>query len=112
MIKVVICASQLAASHPPWICDKCLRRMFTSAIGAPQWSSIPVIALKSSIGTPSTASASRLEPPPDTSASRRSSSVNCLAAARMRLAACTPAASGNGWPASTTVISPVGRPCA
>ena len=55
--------------------------------------------------------ASKAEPPPDISASTRSSSVSPSTAFSTRFAASRPAASGTGCEASTTSMREVGAPC-
>ena len=68
-----------AASRPPWIADRCLRTVFMSWIGAPERSSSRVVALAGPpCARPSAGSESRLEPPPDSSTSSRSSRVSAF----------------------------------
>ncbi len=112
MISVVIGALQAAARRPPWMRDKCLRTMFMSVIGAPDFSRDFVTAFRSAIGTAATGSDSRLEPPPETSAMSLSSGPREATRARISAAAFSPSSSGTGWLASTTVMRSVGSACA
>jgi hypothetical protein len=100
-----------AASCPPWIDERCLRTVFMSWIGAPLARRARVTALRSAIDTPATGIARSAEPPPETSASSRSSGPSVRAAARISRAAPWPASSGTGCPASTTRMRRVGMPC-
>jgi hypothetical protein len=111
MMSATTGARLAAARRPPWIADRCLRTVFISRISAPLFSSRPVSALSSEIAIPGAGSDSRLDPPPESSASSRSSGPSSLALARISLAAFSPASSGTGWPASTTRMRFVGSPC-
>src|SRR5262245_22083595 len=99
-----------AASRPPWIAERCLLTVFMSWIGAPQRSNSFVVALSSLMLMPSSGTESRADPPPDTSASRRSSGPSVFARRRISRAAFSPLSSGTGWPASITLIRFVSSP--
>ena len=98
------------ASLPPLIAERCLRTMFISPMRAPLLSSARVIACLSASVTSPPGSDSSADPPPEMSASTRSSLVRPCAIARISPAAAMPAASGFGCPASTTRIRFVGAP--
>ena len=99
------------AKRPPLMAERCLRTQFISEIVAPLFKSALLTACFSSSVTPSAGSAMSAEPPPEISASTRSSSVRPWTAFKMRAAASRPAASGTGCEASMTSICDVGAPC-
>ena len=70
---------------PPAICDKCLRTMFISPIGAPLASSMRVTDFKWVIDTSGTGRLSRLDPPPEINTSSRSSRCELRNDCRMSL---------------------------
>ncbi len=80
-----------AASRPPLIAERCLRRQFISAMLAPLRSSALVTARLSSRVSPGAGSASSAEPPPEMRHSTRSSGPNPRTISRMRAAARVPA---------------------
>ena len=103
MVSVTTCAgAQAAASRPPLMRDRCLRTQFISVMLAPEFSRSRLMRCLSSSVRPSAGSVSSAEPPPEIRHSTRSSGVRPCASARMRSAACRPAASGTGCAASTT----------
>ena len=64
-----------AASRPPLIVETCLRIVFIAAIGAPEASSASLTAISSASVRPSAGDGSSAEPPPEISATTRSSAV-------------------------------------
>ena len=95
MMSATTGARLAAARRPPWIADRCLRTVFISRMSAPLFSSCPVSALSSAIEIPGAGSDSRLEPPPEISASSRSSGPSCRAFLRISAAALSPASIGH-----------------
>ena len=93
-----------AASLPPLIAERCFLTQFISSIEAPERSSALETACLSSRVSPGAGRASSDEPPPETSASTRSSGPRPWTRSRMRRAAASPAASGTGCAASTISI--------
>ena len=100
-----------AASRPPFTADMCLRTVLISWIEAPEASRRAVTACLASKDMPGSGRASSAEPPPEARNRKRSSGPSARAASRIRPAAARPAASGTGWPASTTSIREQGTPC-
>ena len=98
------------ASLPPLIRDRCLRTTFISPIGAPERSSARLTCCFCAKLTPSAGAIQFAEPPPEISTSNRSSAVASAASRSVSSAAFSPASSGTGWPASTTLIRRVGTP--
>ena len=98
------------ASLPPLIAERCLRRAFISSMRAPLLRSARVIACLSASVTSPPGSDSSADPPPEMSASTRSSLVRPRMIARISPAAAMPAESGFGCPASTTRMRFVGAP--
>jgi hypothetical protein len=66
-------ARQAVARCPPRVCERCLRTVLISAMGAPLFSSAALTACSSGSEMPATGRLSRLEPPPEINASTRSS---------------------------------------
>ena len=64
-----------AASRPPLMVETCLRMVFIAAIGAPEASSASLTAISSASVRPPAGDGSSAEPPPEISATTRSSSV-------------------------------------
>ena len=80
--------------------ETCFLTQFISAIEAPLFSRARFICCFSASVMPSNGNASRAEPPPETSASTRSSEVSPPTTASMLAAAFCPASSGTGCAAS------------
>ena len=91
-----------AARRPPLTCDRCFLTAFISRIEAPQARSCRFTARFSSGEIPSGGSESSAEPPPEISATTRSSAPAPSASASIRRAAAKLASSGTGCAASTT----------
>jgi hypothetical protein len=94
------------ASWPPLSAERCLRTAFVSTMVAPQRRSAPVIACLSASETPPAGRGINAEPPPEMTTSARSRGVRLARVATMRAAPACPAASGVGWPASTSATGP------
>ena len=99
-----------AASRPPLMADRCLRTAFITPIGAPHASRDAFTACLSASVMPGPGSAARAEPPPEISASTRSSGPNPATSASSARAPASLFASGTGWLASITRICRVGAP--
>ena len=97
-----------AANFPPLIADKCLRSVFISEIGAPDFKSAALTACLSASVIPGDGKLKSAEPPPDINATTMSSFVKLRTNANIRVAACSLAASGTGCAASMTSIYLVG----
>ena len=98
------------ASRPPLMRERCLRTVLISPMVAPERNSVRVTVCLSANDTPSAGAIQLAEAPPDISTSTRSSAPALSASASARSAACNPAASGIGCPASTIVTICKGRP--
>ena len=99
-----------AARRPPLTAERCFLTQFISAIEAPLFSSARFICCFSASVMPSNGNASRDDPPPEISASTRSSEVSSRTTASMRAAAIWPASFGTGCAASITSIRLQGTP--
>ncbi len=108
---MTIVACVRAASWPPFSQERCFRTALISRIVAPPRRSSLVVRCLSASVTPGSGAGKRLDAPPDRSTSSRSRELR----PRIRLFSCTvarsPARSGMGWPASTTLIRLVGARC-
>ena len=103
--RLTTCAGcAAAASRPPLMAERCLRRQFISEMSAPERSNSFEIACLSSSVSPSAGSASSAEPPPDIRQSNKSSGPSPEASSRIRPAASRPDTSGTGCAASMTSI--------
>jgi hypothetical protein len=107
MTYVTTGARLAAARRPPLIAESAFLTSFMALIGAPERSSADVIARFSSNVRPGAGRLSSEEAPPEISAMTRSSGPAFLTRSNILCAACTPAASGTGWEASTTSIDRV-----
>ena len=67
-----------SASRPPLIAETCLRTVFNAAIGAPDASSARFTAISSSSVRSPAGAGSSADPPPEISATTRSSAVRPL----------------------------------
>ncbi len=97
-----------AASRPPLIAERCFRTAFISVIVAPLASSARFTACLSASVSPSAGKASSADPPPEISASTRSSGPRPRTRSSSRRAPRSLLASGTGWDASITSIRRVG----
>ena len=93
-----------AASRPPLMADRCLRTAFISPIGAPERSRAALTACLSARVRPGAGRLSKADPPPEISASTRSSGPSPRTISSMRPAARWPFSSGTGCDASTISI--------
>ena len=96
------------ASRPPLMRERCLRTVLTSTIEAPEARSARVTACLSASERPAAGAIQFAEAPPETRTSTRSCGPADSAKASASIVAARPAASGSGWPASTTRTIRVG----
>ncbi len=102
---------RVGCSKPaPLMVDRCLRTAFMAEMGAPEASSALLTAISSSSVMPSGGDGSRADPPPEISATTRSSSLNPDTALNSRLEAASPAPSGTGCAASMILMRSQGAP--
>ena len=99
-----------AASRPPLMPLTCFLIAFITEIGAPEASSARFSAASSSSVRSPGGQGSKAEPPPQISATTRSSGPKPLTAANSASVAASPAASGTGCAASITRIWRVAQP--
>ena len=96
------------ASRPPLMAESWRRSTFISLMVAPLASRMRLSACLSASVMPGPGSVSNDEPPPEMSATTRSSGPRPCTACRMRVEACTLASSGTGCAACSTSMRPAG----
>ncbi len=99
-----------AANLPPLMVERCFLTAFIAEIGAPDASNDLLTAISSSKVRPSGGDGNNAEPPPEMSATTRSSSVRPDTASNSRFEAASPASSGIGCDASMISIVLQGVP--
>ncbi len=98
------------ARPPPLRRERCLRTVLSSVMPAPARMSRAVTADLSSRLRPGTGAGSSAEAPPESSTRTMSSAVRPRTMASAACAACTPRASGSGWPARSSRVRRRGGP--
>ena len=99
-----------AASLPPENAERCFRTQFMAPIGAPLRSNSRLTAIMSSSVRPADGRVESEDPPPEISASTRSSGVSPCISASISAAAAAPAASGVGWLPKRSAMRDSARP--